>query len=404
MMNNPLFYEKDLGQDVRRKQSRERTVEEHEWISLDCRLYPALYEAGFEPHPTHDLDMKQHEIHRLLKIPKKLQHAFGLIQNTRELKVHSLLHRFYQIEYDGVFPFPHETLNQDSRHDSFELIDVASISKKLASKQDICALIGDESTWNDSESSECTLRRNDIIICSLDELHDIDASLPISDTFIVLTDTVRFAERPSTLIEARERQNHSFAIQNDGNAKKLASLTISIVFQGTFIGNEYAPGFLSASTDRLGSNEQREALGHARYDLQFVNTNKSLGRLVIEYEPSAAIDDMKLEVTILAYSTCKYSIVISGKIMYATEDFLVNELLKFLMNEQKICQLCDTVDDINLDIRIQSRKVHLLQSLCDHMERDRQEIENKIEKEEYQLENDDSIDYFEQTDLIKVSS
>jgi hypothetical protein len=58
------------------------TIEEHEWVSIDCKLRPEIYDAGFKP--LFNLCLNQEELHRLLKVPKKLQHALGFVKNKRD--------------------------------------------------------------------------------------------------------------------------------------------------------------------------------------------------------------------------------------------------------------------------------------------------------------------------------
>ena len=97
----PSFRDKKIAQDVRRKDRRERTREHLEWISIDCRLHPDIYyEAGFEPLVDHDLQLNREDLYRLMKAPRILQRAFGFITNDRELRAHSLLHRYNQIKIE----------------------------------------------------------------------------------------------------------------------------------------------------------------------------------------------------------------------------------------------------------------------------------------------------------------
>lgn len=180
-------------------------------------------------------------------------------------------------------------------------------------------------------------------------------------------------------------------------------MTVSVIFQGTFVGNEYEPGYLSSSLIYFNQSQERESVGSAREPLQVVNSERKLGRLVIEYKPESNVQDMTFEVAIKGYSACRYSLVVSGKIMCATEDFLVDELSTFLKNENEIDQHIHVVDNINLDIRVLNKKVSFLGSLCEVAEKDKQVVENDIDVEEYNLENDDDIDYFRQIDVIKVS-
>jgi hypothetical protein len=417
MSNNqsPLFLDNEIAQTVRRRELRERSKEEHEWVSIDCKLRPEIYDAGFKP--LFNLCLNQDELHRLLKVPKKLQHALGFVKNNRELKAHSLLHKFYRVKNEDEENIwcceSNEAIEED-----LGLADIASIGKRLATRQDLNELVEDESIKlsKDFGLEDKGIFRGGCVVCDWNQLENLYSPISIHNSYVVMKESVRILERASCIIGAKERHNYSFAIQND-HSRKLAALTISIIFQGTFVGDEYEPGYLSASLCSIGKNQERASVGDANHSLQALNCNKNLGRLVIEHEPGFEVDYVEFEVIIVGFSQCRYSIAVSGKVMVPIKDYFVNELHILFLNQQKVSRYHQNIDDINLDIRIMHRKVSLLQHLCDNMEQNRLEVKNAIDAAEYKLENDDlaiglnsgssegeRVSYFEQRKLIKVRS
>ena len=412
----PSFRDKKIAQDVRRKDRRERTREHLEWISIDCRLHPEIYEAGFKLLVDHDLQLNREDLYRLMKAPRILQHAFGFITNDRELRAHSLLHRYYQIKIEDKDEDEQTSISFGCTESEFVIVDITAIGNKLVSLQDLCELPGDDIVPKTVEKIGNYLSADEPIMSDLAEFENISLSPECAqNSLFVLQESVRILQQDSCAIDVGQQQSHSF-VTHSSSTRKLAGFRISIVLQGTFVGDQYKPGHISASLCSINAKQERVIIGESKHFLQVINCDKNLGRLLIGYEPGAAVEDGKFEIAIRGFSACKYSLIVTAKIMVPTQDHLLNELNKFRKNAKAISQYYQNIDYLHLDKRILERKMEILGSLGEHAEQSRREVEDAIDIAEYNLESNDLViaetevetssrdceSYFAQSDRIKV--
>lgn len=388
-ISNPLFLDSDLSQEIRRKQLHKRSQSEHEWVSLDCILNPHIYGASFKP--LFDLDLDENVLHRLLTLPKQLQHAFGFIQNDRELKAHFLLHKYYRVADKGAVEeeiFYSESIK--ALDVDFGLVEVATIGPKLATLDNIYEIadnsVKDSKPFFNMETNDDEIVEPIQIVSNLNQLNDDFVPSTIHNSCILLKESGRIMEKANRVIEKKEKHHYSFAVQNN-LSRKLASLIVSVVFHGTFIGEEYRPGYLSASLFSIGENLEKESVGEAKHSLQVLNCTKNLGRLIIEYEPRFHKGALNFQIAVAGLSHCQYSLVVSGKVVVATKNYFISEMKRLLHHRQEVIKQEEIIDEIDLDVRILGRRVVLLQNLSKEMECKMMELENAIYLAEYEFES-----------------
>ena len=406
-IRNPTFKDKDIAQHVRRKRSCERLIEEHEWVSIDCKLNHFLYNRSFKPHSEYDLRLDRNDILRLLSLPNKLQHAFGHINTLQEFRAYLLLFKFYIVQNE------HDWHWQDTPQSCIDVenkqMDINLVGRRLASLHDIWSFLQDtvginDLNWGESESSRYPMTfntRDEAIISSLKDLDSVDPKVH-PRTFLVLHDLENLADGVSYRAETFKTYCHRISLENSGGAKRVKNITISIIYQGTFIGNDYIPGNLSARLVKTSEEVENEDIGTALPSLQILNTFKNLGRLVIEYEPENAVEEGTYVLYVSAFSEYTYNISISGKIMYDTEAYLTNELHSFVFKKNKARKLMFTSDKIMLDLRIHEKEVALMKELWTRTKEATKEIKKKLEAEEFQMDHDDTLNYESQTNVVEV--
>jgi len=400
----PCFRDKVIAQQARRKGIYERTTEEHQWVnSIDCKLHPFLYNQSFKPLSEHDLGLHQNDIVRLLSLPTTLQLAFGHINTLQEFKAYLLLSKFYIVEHD--YDFQEKSLV--SIDVGLQTIDINTVGKSLASLNDTQSLLQNEIVMTDpvrseSKSSRSSLQSKsgkEIVISELEDLKDANIPKVLAKCFLLLRDLVNITNIVSFRAKPLKTYCHKFCLVNSAMTKRLGTLTISIVFQGTFVGDDYACGKLSAHLKK-----ETSGVGTSLPSLQVLNTTNNLGRLVIEYEPKTALEEGNYALFISAFSECTYTISISGKVMYEIEAHLVNELYSFVVQGKRTQELIWTLEKIMLDRRIYEKKVSLITELCIQTEHSKGEVEKKLEVEEFRMDHDDSVHYDSQINSLQVCS
>ena len=408
LMEIPTFRDSCIAQQIRRKGRYERTAEEHQWVSsIDCKLNPFLYNQSFKPLSEYDLGLPQNDIIRLLSLPTTLQLAFGHINTLQEFRAYLLLSKFYIVE--NKYDFQKKSLV--SIEIGLLTIDVNLVGRSLASLNDVQRLFQDWVAVTNQNGSKCKKSRSspksesreEIVISDLEDLKDVCIQTKVhAKIFLAVRDLVSLTNVLSFRAESFKTYCHNFCIENSMLTKKLGTLTISIVFQGAFVGNEYAPGKISGYLIKASDNTGNKHIGTCLPSLQVLNTTNNLGRLVIEYEPETAIDDGNYKLFISTFSECTYNISISGKMMYETEAYLVNELHSFVIQRNRARDLASTLHIIMLDVRIFEKKVSLITELCIQTEHSEGMAKRKLEAEEFQLDHDDSVHYDSQIYSLKV--
>lgn len=426
---------------IRRKDIHESTKEEHQFKSIDCILFPELYHVGFQPFPRYDLKLDKNRIVSIVQAPKELQLAMGYLQNDVELQAHYILNKYYErnqnvdildITSDSIGIVNQKSNVANSRDDEdndIPILDLKTSGVQFHNLDDLKQiLVGDmnissleqnrkmillmddlKSRMNDHKCryryATTRSKTDDIEFANIQELIHHHASenvgnnyynRPFADCnpFILIGDNVEIMQTMSSQMKSEESRCHHFIIKEDeDDRRKPASLTICIVFHGEFINEEYNPASLSASLRMMNNNGiLTSSLGTAPYELQIINTNKKLGRIIIkyDYEKDHEASYTKFKLEICAMSTCHYSIDVSCNVLYHAHDFVVDMHWHYLHNKCRIKQLEQNLIDEALDCRIAAIKISLLQELVQSAETIRAQYEKDIQ----QLESDASSKNF----------
>lgn len=397
-----------LAQTTREKSFHQRSKEEHQWVSLDFRLHPEIYSKGFKPF--YDLGVMQSDVQRLWKLPKLLQMAFGFINNDVELEVHRLLNMYYDRKSNQV-DYTIASIQKNEEMTNL-FVDVTLIGITIPSKAEFMTFLqnlGMESEWIQpwmhSDGKGDRLNERTIVLHETELGNSDSVSLVHEDSneiYVEQSDCVRILRIPSEIIHDREVRNYKILIQNDC-IKKLASLVVTITFHGTVHDSIYIPGKISASLYQLEYlTTDMVNIGFADYRLQCLNTVKSMGRLIIEYRPLRAIDNSTFCLNIIGCQTCNYSVDISGSIHYPLNEYSMNKTVKFFTLEKEIQELRLQLDELKLDARLHEILVSKLKCLVDDVDQEKVKVHNDILRCEYDLETEDSNDYFRIENRIQV--
>ncbi len=431
---------------IRRKDIHESTKEENQFKSIDCVLFPELYHVGFQPFPRYDLKLDKNRIISIVQAPEVLQLAMGFLQNDAELQAHYIINKYYtrNQNVDNLDNTPDSIVfvNQksnfvnrrnDDDNDDIPILDMKTAGvqfhnlddlkqifvsdlniSSLEQNRKLLVLIDDlASRMNDHKCRyRCATTRSksdDIEFTNIQELinHHSSRSLADCNPFILITHNIEVMQTISSEMKREESRYHHFIIKEDeDDRRRAASLTICIVFHGEFINEEYNPACLSASLCMLNNNGiMTSSLGTAPYELQIINTNKKLGRIIIkyDYEKDHKATFAKFQLEICAMSTCHYSIDVSCNALYHSHDFVVDMLWNYLQNQCRIKQIEQNVVDEALDCRIAAIKISLLQEMVQLAETTRDRYEKDLDSLDIQqLESDDSKNFKTIIDEIKV--
>jgi hypothetical protein len=152
----------------------------------------------------------------------------------------------------------------------------------------------------------------------------------------------------------------------------------------------------------VSKNDQIENIGVAEYHLQSLNTIKGIGRLVIEYQSQAALDNEAFILDILASSTCHYSITLSGLINYQLHAYAITSMCRFYAIEKEIQSITLEIDELKLDSKLRESSISILNDLIKLAQNKKDQLYEDIIKYEYQAESDDLADSFDIENKIRV--
>jgi hypothetical protein len=405
-MNFPILYGA-LADLTRRKPIDLRSKEENEWVSLDVRLHPWLYPRDFKPF--HDMGLCQSEIQRLWNLPHLLPLAFRFITNDVELEAHRILHKYYDRPFMDNCPFDSLTTKMD-KYRTFD-ISMQSIGTQISSSKDLMSAMANAelattlSEFLDIDSNKERKKGALEKIIPEGDLKNIKSHLEShpdpSLIYVQDAESVNIVDDITDDIQDDQVHRYKIEIQNE-HLKKLGFIVVTITFQGLFCDNTYCPGRLSAVLYHVSKNDQIENIGVAEYHLQSLNTIKGIGRLVIEYQSQAALDNEAFILDILASSTCHYSITLSGLINYQLHAYAITSMCRFYAIEKEIQSITLEIDELKLDSKLRESSISILNDLIKLAQNKKDQLYEDIIKYEYQAESDDLADSFDIENKIRV--
>jgi hypothetical protein len=396
-----------LAEVTRHKPNDLISKEEHQWVSIDFRLNPWLYPRNFEV--VEDLGLSQNDIQRIWKLPSLLQHAFRFLTNDVELEVHRILNKYYDRPFNDICPFDSTSTMIDQAIDL--IISMQSIGAPILSTTDLMNVVTNQDlvvTLSECMDKDCIDKRKDGVLETIIDDRDLGnieshlkSQLDLSLIYVQDSQSVRITECIVDDIQKDKVHRYQIEIRNDYR-KKLGSINVTIIFQGSFCDNTYSPGRLSAALYHVSNNDQIENIGVAEYQVQNINTTQGIGRLVIEYQTQNAFDNETLYLDVLASSSCHYSITLSGVVNYQLHAFDMINMSRFYSLEQEIQSITLETDNLKLDCQLREFSISILNDLVNLAENEKNKLYEDILRSEYQLESDDSVDYFVVENKIRV--
>lgn len=326
---------------------------------------------------------------------------------------------------------------------SHHVICLPDIGKKFASKEEYAQLLKKHISNNNQEQQDLIASSdNDTdeettnapgkikVVKSLQELckNDFNSKQELfvsqEEIFILQDESVPLFETSQQFGHPSDVHTHLFEIHGNNekentthhSSRRISSLNICVVYQGQFCQENYMPSIvvvrlqekqkivpLEKEQSPKNSSCKIKNVGHAPSRLQVLNTSKHLGRAVIKYQLLHPIENGQFQVVIwMKKSASKYSILVSGKVMYQARDFVRQEVCIFFSNKEKIKSHELVVDNFRLDIRSKKKRIELLESSIKDIDKDRKQCELNINDCELKLENDDNVDFLLENDNILV--
>jgi hypothetical protein len=408
---------------TRRKNHSQLSKEEHQFISIDCVIFPEVYHSGFKPFPRYGYDLKltKDRITSIIEAPAQLEQAMGYLETEIELLAHFIVNKFYERIENDVYKFKHEVESDVNENE----IDVPKLSIKDARKQ--LHQIFDFREFNINLQNNLnkisylieqinghflayTSQRSSAIvnIMKMEELAKADYVTEEACPFFIMDDIVQAYSVSSTQINENERKRHRFIVINDTNKAKPLALTISIVFHGSFDKGEYKPARLSTSFKEVkidGSISM--STGIVPYHLQSLNTQQKLGRIIMHYEfeqfPCYETNKYCFEIEVVSLSECRYSVDVNCDIAHDAGDVIIDELWQYFNREREIKFEGLKVDNTKLDCRILETKNELVKKLANESNSVLLTVKHEIDLHENNLEVKAEIDLRSYIETSKVS-
>ncbi len=438
-----------LAQSIRHRNRKSPTTkfnqEEFQFISIDSALFPQFYQPGFKPFPRYDLCINRERLSRIIQLPKEIQIAIGYLHSETELRAHYIVNKYYDAKFEdttggsgggssSIESPPLLCLDEEEQKEKYDdheeeqndpVVSMKNSGKKLYDVDDLSSEIKSfqekhkelisilHSTITDAAVSATRIRLEEVEFTNVEELMQYDKRFfEDRKPFILLDDTISVfntsssssSSSSSTPLETNENVKHRFILQDDDSWKKCSSITISIVYHGTFVDGAYSPARLSASFHRLRQDDDGDdevmlrtksvATGYAPYDLQVINTKKHLGRITIKFDVE---ENQRIELTdvfeiqLHAHSTCQYSIDVSCKATYYANHVLVHDLCSFFKRKKEVREHRRAIANAKLDERTSKRKISTLKDLIEVSETLRIRCEKNIDSKELELDTDDNF-------------
>ena len=414
-----------LAQSVRMKELKCLTQEEHQFLSIDCKLFPELYQPGFKPFPRYDLKLTTQSIQSISQVSPSLQLAIGYLLTEIEKQAHYIVNKYYDRNIAVDEPYSEVACfdQGDIDETDIKVFSMKSNGKELNCAKELRKLLSSESNEQtmttfmtvlvdaiEHSNSGTNLTEHiseEVDFPNIEEMLSSKNCLEHCKPFISLDDTIQIYETSSVPIEINEKKIHRFIYEDDDTGKKISSMMVSIVCHGMFNDDDgvYKPAHLSASLSRRRNYGPPEAIGCAPYDLQVINTEKNLGRIIIKFNVEETYRTQStniFEIQIYSQSACQHSIDVTCKVSYFVNDVLMHKLCDYFIRKKEIRQHEQSAENMKLDHRVVKRKICLLNDLIEESETLRVQCEKEIDSKEFEFEVDTQIEYQSGMQAIKV--
>ena len=379
--------DKTSAQDIRKKSVLDRNDEEQKFVAIDKLLNAHLYcitdDTGWP-------SLNSSRLQKILTFPPLLLEAIGFLESSTELEVYQIIHRHYNVEVEQN-EISKETVKQIVNNDA-RTINVEELGRQLfVAQRDFQDI--DDSYLDFGPEEQEKLDLQSLRLMTLERLQNQctsqKESLSSTKNQIFIEE-----ERLTTLVEPismktkPETVHHCpFVVSRNGTSKLLKSLKMSLVFQGVFEGNVYLPSRLSVSLRIMNTHGKEEEVDVMVSELQ-LNSKKQIGRVVIDHCPDDTVVEGHYVLSITSFSKGSCTVSFLGEVVYALDQYLVNELHSYVDISKQCKCLKKRIEKIRLDTSVLERKNELAGDLQKQELKLGYETEEQLTKEEE--ENEDS--------------
>lgn len=196
------------------------------------------------------------------------------------------------------------------------------------------------------------------------------------------------------MLHGGRSKRHYFFIQDDPMTK-LKSLTLTVVYHGSFDGPKYDPGTLAVEWSRVtNSFEQQMLMGNAPPELQVPNTKDKIGRIIIQHElNNVVIQGGLFEVEVTAKQGCdvRYSVTVGGKLVCPLMKEVKLQLARLIAKRHERKECTDQSILLENNLLLLERKKSIERKLLEQTKKNYESYKAEMEKLDLELDKQDEM-------------
>jgi hypothetical protein len=235
-----------------------------------------------------------------------------------------------------------------------------------------------------------------LVVSDLEKLSNVSLNGRAPNIYILCDNLVNIFNYKANTLECGEQSVHRFMIQN-GSARKLASLDISIVYSGCLKGEKYFTGHVTASLSHKPQSNSYPYSEETLYNEHTIDTeagivigelqrtaplDEKFGCISIAFCPHPFIQSGDFQLTIKADALTRYSVHISGRACISVEDVISHKLLQYFLMKKVIGDKKECSFHSWLDLRVMERRYLALVDLLNNADDERKGFQSVLEKSE----------------------
>ncbi|KAL3780392.1 hypothetical protein ACHAW5_006466 [Stephanodiscus triporus] len=189
-------------------------------------------------------------------------------------------------------------------------------------------------------------------------------------------------------------KHHYFFIQDDPMTK-LKSLTLTVVYHGSFDGPKYDPGNLSVKWSRVTNNfEQQTLIGNAPPEPQVPNTKDNIGRIIIQHELNNFVIQgglFKVEVTAKQGRDVSYSVTVGGRMVCPLMKEVKLQMANLIAKRHEKIDCIDQTKSLENNLLLLERKKSIVSKLLEQTKKKYEFDKAEMEKLDLELDKQDEM-------------
>jgi len=209
-------------------------------------------------------------------------------------------------------------------------------------------------------------------------------------------DEITLHKTNSNSLKGGESIKHSFHIQDDDETK-LKSLSVTVIYSGTFDGGKYNPGVLSVKLNQV-SNDCTSSIGHSPPEMQRLNSEHQLSCAAIQHElEETVINGGMFELVVTADSDVNYSISLAARLACPLTKEVKRRLARVVATRDEIKECKAQVSVLDKQLILFERKRRLEDGLINKSKEQSAKSLAEAEKLDLELDYQDDEDEWKST-------